>query len=207
MTAMRIAVLGATGATGTLLVDAALEQGLAVTAIARQPGRVPARPGLTTVAADAHDPESIARALTGADVLLSGLGVVKGTPPGILTAGAKAVAASGVPRVIWLGALGTGPSAAVAGPLTRALISLFLRAEVPDKVTADATIIAAGGTVFHAGMLTDGPVAAGRRTLTLDRAPRRFLPVRVSRATVAAAMVEEAVREQFPGQTVTISST
>jgi uncharacterized protein YbjT (DUF2867 family) len=204
---MRIAVLGATGATGTLLVTAALEQGLPVTAIARQPGRVPARPGLTTVAADVHDPESIARAVAGSDVLLSGLGVVKGNPPGVLTAGAKAVAASGVPRVVWLGAVGTGPSADVAGPLTRTLLSVFLRDEVPDKVAADATIIAAGGTVFHAGMLTDGPVAPGRRTLTLDRTPRRFFPGRVSRATVAAAMVEEAVRGQFPGQTVTISST
>ncbi|MEU8231439.1 NAD(P)H-binding protein [Actinoplanes sp. NPDC048967] len=204
---MRIAVLGATGATGTLLVTAALDQGLPVTAIARQPGRVPARPGLTTVAADVHDPESIARAVAGSDVLLSGLGVVKGNPPGVLTAGAKAVAVSGVPRVVWLGAVGTGPSADVAGPLTRTLLSLFLRDEVPDKVAADATIIAAGGTVFHAGMLTDGPVAPGRRTLTLDRTPRRFFPGRVSRATVAAAMVEEAVRGQFPGQIVTISST
>jgi uncharacterized protein YbjT (DUF2867 family) len=203
---MRIAVLGATGATGTLLVTAALEQGLPVTAIARQPGRIPARPGLTTVAADVHDPESIARAVSGSDVLLSGLGVVKGTPPGILTAGAKAVAASGVPRVIWLGALGTGPSADVAGLLTRTMLSVFLRDELPDKVAADATIIAAGGTVFHAGLLTDDRAAPGRRTLTLDQAPRRFFPGRVSRATVAAAMVEEAVREQFPGQTVAVSS-
>ncbi|GAA3918674.1 NAD(P)-dependent oxidoreductase [Actinoplanes auranticolor] len=204
---MRIAVLGATGATGTLMVTAALDRGLAVTCIARQPGRIPVRPGLTTAAADVHDPESIERAVIDCDVVLSGLGVAKGTPPGVLTAGAKAVAASGVPRIIWLGALGTGPSADVAGPLTRALIKLFLRDELPDKVTADATVIATGGTVFHAGLLTDGPATPARRTLTLDRTPRRFLPGRVSRGTVAAAMVEEAVRGHFPGQTVTISST
>ena len=201
---MRIAVLGATGATGQLMVAAALARDLPVTALARDPGRVPARPGLTAVAADVHDPESIARALAGSDVLVSGLGVTPGPGAGTLTAGAKAVVAAGITRVIWLGALGTGPSAAAAGWLTRTMLGIFLRSELPDKVAADATILAAGGTVFHVGPMGDGPAAPDVRTVTLDRAPKRLFPGRVSRATVAAAMVAEAERDHFPGQTVTL---
>lgn len=201
---MRIAVLGATGATGSLMVTAALARGLPVTAVVRRPDRVPARAGLSVVAADVHEPGSIARAIAGSDVLLSGLGA--GKSAGTLTAGAEAVVAAGVERIIWLGALGTGPSAAAAGMLTRTLLGVVLRSELPDKVAADATILAAGGTLFHVGPMKDGPASPDPRTLTLDQTPRRLFPGTVSRATVAAAMVEEAVRQRFPGQTVTVAT-
>ena len=196
---MRIAVLGATGATGRLMVTAALDRQLTVTALARRPEQVPTRPGLTAVAADVDDPDSIARAVAGCDVLLSGLGGA-----GVLAAGAEAAVASGVERIVWLGALGTGPSAAAAGRLTRTVLGLLMRRELPDKVAADATVLAAGGTVFHVGPMGDGPASADQRTRTLDQLPRRLFPVKVSRATTAAAMVEEAVRPRFPGRTVTV---
>lgn len=201
---MRIAVLGASGATGRLLVGEALDSGLEVVALARDPRRVPVadRPGLTKVAADVHDPDSIARAVAGCEVLLSGLGRAKGDTPGTLTAGAKAAAASGVPRIIWLGAYGTGESAPSAGALTRTLLRVVLKSELPDKITADGLVLAAGGTVFHAGPLTDGPAGSGRRTLTLDQTPNRLFPAGVSRATVAAEMIGEAVRPRFAGRTV-----
>ncbi|GIJ46720.1 flavin reductase [Virgisporangium aliadipatigenens] len=192
---MRIAVLGATGATGQLLVTTALERGLDVVALVRDPARVT---GVEAAAVDVHDPDSIARAVKDCDVLLSGLG----GGPGTLTAGARAAVASGVPRIIWLGAVGTGQSARAGGIVTRALMKTAMRKELPDKENADSTIIAFGGTVFHAGMLGNGPVAPARRTLTLAEAPSRMFPASVSRATVAAAMVDEAVRPRFPGMVV-----
>ncbi|MFC0431817.1 NAD(P)-dependent oxidoreductase [Kutzneria buriramensis] len=201
---MRVAVLGASGATGRLLVQEALDRGLEVTAIARDPARIPVPdgPGLTKARADVNDPDSIARAVDGSDVLLSGLGIAKGDKVGTLTAGARAAVASGVPRVIWLGAYGSGQSARAAGVLTRTLLGVFMRAELADKVAADGSVLAAGGTVFHAGPLGDGPSGPKRRTLTLAEAPKRLFPAGVSRATVAAAMVDEAVTPRFPGQTV-----
>ena len=201
---MRIAVLGATGATGKFMVTAALDRGLPVTALARHPERVPVRPGLTAVAADVNDPESVAHAVAGCAVLLSGLGASKGSAAGTLTAGARAAVASGIERIIWLGALGTGPSAAAAGMLTRTMLGVLMRSELPDKVAADATIIAAGGTVVHVGPMSDGPASPARRTLTLDQTPKRLFPDGISRATAAAAMVEEATLGRFGGQTVTV---
>ncbi|GAA3216112.1 NAD(P)-dependent oxidoreductase [Dactylosporangium siamense] len=201
---MRIAVLGATGATGRLMVTAALARGLSVTAVARDPARVPTLPGLTTVAGDVRDPASIAAAVAECDVLLSGLGAVKGSAPGTLTAGAQAAVAAGVDRIIWLGALGTGPSAAPAGALTRTMLRLLMRSELPDKVEADATVIAAGGTVFHVGPMTGGQASPSPRTMTLASLLHRLFPRGVTRATVAAAMVQEAEQARFPGQTVTV---
>jgi hypothetical protein len=71
--------------------------------------------------------------------------------------------------------------------------------EVPDKVEADATVLRAGGTVFHAGPLGQGPVATTPRTVAADDAPRRLFPAGVSRATVAAAMLDEAESPRFAG--------
>jgi hypothetical protein len=199
---MHITVLAASGATGLELTRQALQRGHTVTAIARTPARitVPDSPRLTRVAADVRNPDSIAAALADSTVVVSGLGIAKGDKPGALTAGAKAVTGSWPGRVIWLGAFGTGASAAVAGGLTRTLLK-FLGAELADKVTADSTVLGAGGTVFHAGPLADRPVSATRRTVGLDNVPRRIFPARVGRATVAAAMLDEAQTPRFTGRT------
>jgi uncharacterized protein len=71
---------------------------------------------------------------------------------------------------------------------------------LPDKITADGNVLAAGGTVFHAGPLSLGPLSPHRRTVGLDAAPRSVFPSRVSRATVAAAMLDEAESPRFAGR-------
>lgn len=110
--------------------------------------------------------------------------------------------ASGSQRIIWLGAFGTGASAQAAGWATRKLVHTFLRSELSDKITADTMILRAGGTVFHAGPLTNGPLSDTRRTVDLASVPRRlFLPSRISRATVAAAMLDEAAAPRYAGTT------
>ncbi|WP_435827597.1 NAD(P)H-binding protein, partial [Actinoplanes philippinensis] len=190
---MEITVLAASGATGRELTRQALARGHTVIAIARNPGRIllPAadvsgsndggRPDtgadlreavepsrLIRVAADVRDPESIAAALRGREVIVSGLGVAKGDRPGVLTEGARALAAARPGRIVWLGAFGTGPSAAAAGPLTRTLLRLL--PDRADKEAADAIILGGGGTVFHAGPLSDSPPGAGDLTIVSNNA-------------------------------------
>ena len=197
---MKLTILAASGATGLELTRQALERGHTVTAIARTPGRVavPDSSRLIRVAADVRDPESIAAALAGQQIVLSGLGNAGGAEPGALTAGARAVVAARPARIVWLGAFGTGPSAGAAGAVTRTLLKL-MGGELADKVTADAAVLAAGGTVFHAGPLSNRPPGPTRYTAGLDEAPRRLFPARVSRATVAAAMLDEAENPVRPG--------
>ncbi|MEV0161619.1 NAD(P)-dependent oxidoreductase [Nonomuraea fuscirosea] len=194
---MHLTVLAASGRTGLALTRQALRRGHTLTAIARDPARIdlPGSPGLTKVAGDVHDPASIA-AIVGADsVVLSALGTDQA---GVLLAGAKAVLAAGPRRVIWLGAYGTGESAAAAGAGASVLVRL-LGDRLADKVAADGAVLAAGGTVFHAGVLGDGPEDPGRRTVGLDAAPPFDLGAKVSRESVAAAMLDEAESPRFPG--------
>jgi uncharacterized protein YbjT (DUF2867 family) len=195
---MQLTILAASGGTGRELTRQALERGHTVTAIARTPGRIDVADSarLTRVAADVGDPDSMKAALRDSEVVLSGLGVADGDPPGTLTAGARAVAESQPQRIVWLGAIGTGPSAQAGGLLVRSLFRL-MRAKLEDKVAADAIVLRAGGTVFHAGPLGNGPLSAGRRTVGLDAYPRRIFPAGVSRAWVAAAMLDEAESPRY----------
>ena len=198
---MQLTILAASGGTGRELTRQALERGHTVTAIARTPGRIDVQDPamrLTRVAADVRDPDSMKAALRDSQLVLSGLGVADGDPPGTLTAGARAVTEAHPQRVIWLGAIGTGPSAQAGGLLVRTMFRA-MRGKLDDKVTADAIVLRAGGTVFHAGPLGNGPLSPDRRTVGLDAYPRRIFPAVVSRSTVAAAMLDEAESPRYAG--------
>jgi putative NADH-flavin reductase len=76
---MNIAVFGANGGTGRLLVAAALDAGHTVTALTRHPEDFPIRhTGLNVVGGDVLVSADVSRAVSGADVVLSTLGVPYG---------------------------------------------------------------------------------------------------------------------------------
>ncbi|MFD2462090.1 Rossmann-fold NAD(P)-binding domain-containing protein [Amycolatopsis samaneae] len=56
---------------------------------------IPDTPGLAKIVADVFHTDEIDSALEGNELVLSGLGVPKGTKPGVLTAGARSAVASG----------------------------------------------------------------------------------------------------------------
>lgn len=191
---MKIAVLGASGPTGRQLVTQALARGHEVVALVRDPAKIAdlSAPGLSKARADVTDPSSVVDATRGADALVSGLGVAKGGPADTLTRGARAAALAGVPRLVWLSALGTGASAPAAGPVWPRMLRLLLGKEVSDKEAADRVVLQAGGTSVHAGILTNGELAGRPRVVSLSEARGGLLPGRISRATVAAAMLDQA---------------
>lgn len=194
---MNLTVLAASGRTGVALTRQALRRGHTVTAIARHPDRIdlPDSPNLRKVAGDVNDAASIAAVVDEDSVVLSALGTDRA---GTLLTGALALVAAGPRRVIWLGAYGTGKSAEAAGE-GAGVLAKALGDRLADKVEADNTVLAAGGTVFHAGMLADGPESPRRRTVGLEAAPSFDLGAKVSRETVAAAMLDEAETPRFPG--------
>ncbi len=206
---MRIAVLGATGLTGRQLTLQALTRGHQVVVLARDPAKLDARlrERADTAQVDIHEPDSLSGALEGrnVDALVSGLGLRKGDPADTLVRGAEAVTAGGARHVVWLGALGSGASQRVTGPVIGPVIRLALRAELAAKVEADQHVALHGGTVVHAGLLTNREATDGYRLQTIAAAGRRWLMPSNPRADVAALMLDEAERPAFAGSTVVVA--
>ena len=71
---MRFFILGATGKTGTQLLDLALQNGHSVTAFVRSPRKLPKdRPGLTVIQGSPADVPALAEAMAGHDAVFSTL--------------------------------------------------------------------------------------------------------------------------------------
>lgn len=199
---MRIAVLGATGKVGSVVVSQAAERGHQVVALVRRPEnyRASARSGVEVRAADVTKPESFPD-LSDVDAVISALGISKGDGPGTLRAGADVLAGQKT-RVLWLGALGSGTSTGKGGALYQGIMRLFVGKELAEKADADAIALRGGATVFHAPDLRVGGISAGRRNVPLASYPTPFLPPAASRATVAALMLDEAERPAHRGQII-----
>ena len=195
---MEIVILGATGKTGGQLLIQALARGHNVIAVARDPKKVTAAAGLEVVQADVLKPGSLLQAIGAGRRVISALGVSEGGKGGVLHAGATELLATQPQHVIWMGAVGTGASAKEAGWLTRTLLSL-MGDRLKDKVAADTAILSARATVFHAGPLTNKPMSSTRRTVALREMPKRFFPASISRASVAALMLDEIESPRFAG--------
>jgi putative NADH-flavin reductase len=102
---MRVAVFGATGPTGLLLVRELLGRGHDVVAFARNPSRLPAgNPRMTLVSGELTDRAAIADAVRGCDAVASALGP-HGRSPGLpITAGMRRIVSAmdevGVGRLV-----------------------------------------------------------------------------------------------------------
>jgi uncharacterized protein len=191
---MRIAVLGATGKVGSLVVEQALQRGHQVVALTRNPERYvrPETGAVEVRKADVTDPASFPD-LADVDVVVSALGIRKGDGPGPLVAGAKVLAGLRV-RKLWLGALGSGTSTGAGGGLYQMVMKIFVGKELEEKAAADGIALGGGATVFHAPDLWAGKVSAARRSVPLADYRKPLLPPHASRATVAALMLDEAER-------------
>jgi nucleoside-diphosphate-sugar epimerase len=172
---MRITVFGATGGTGRHVVEQALEAGHQVTAVVRDPARlpVPPRDGLTVATARLDDRAAVQQVVTGADAVVDALGA-RGTGPTtfredtarIVTA---AMRDAGVRRLVVVSASGahtTGDSLPIR-LLVKPLLGWMLRHQFADMRAMEE--------VVHANR--QGAPAGGRERAWLvpdrPRRPRR----------------------------------
>src|SRR5450756_1115809 len=74
---MNVVIFGASGQTGTALVDLALDQGHSVTAFVRDPTRLRrAHPSLRSVVGNVMDPSTLELAVSGQDAVICALGTM-----------------------------------------------------------------------------------------------------------------------------------
>lgn len=120
---MKLTIIAATGGVGRQLLGQAIDAGHNVTAVVRNPGKLPpgatANPAVRVVTADmaAPDPETLATAIAGSDAVLSALGPHNNSDAGITAPGTRAIitamGAAGVRRIV---AISATPVGTVASP-------------------------------------------------------------------------------------------
>jgi putative NADH-flavin reductase len=83
---MKIAVIGATGHAGSRIVDELVRRGHAVTAIVRNPDKVPVHAGVTAVKGDVFDRAGLAKLLAGHDAAVSAVHFTASDPAVLIAA-------------------------------------------------------------------------------------------------------------------------
>jgi putative NADH-flavin reductase len=81
---MKLVVFGATGGTGTKVVERALSAGHDVVAVARRPEAVPPRDRLVIVQCDVLEAPAVAAAMSGGDAVIATIGPASNRKPGTL---------------------------------------------------------------------------------------------------------------------------
>jgi putative NADH-flavin reductase len=202
---MKLAILGASGATGRLLVQKALDAGHTVRALVRDPKKLAAgHPALELVVGDATRGDDVARLVAGCDVTISALGP---TPEQVDVASraAEHVIAAGVRRYVVI----SGAGLDVPGDhkdVTGKIVSFFVRTLSPaifrDKVREHALLAASdvGWTLVRPPRLTNDPATGAFKT-DLTNCPGNS----VSRADLAAFLLQVAGDDGLIGKAPFIS--
>lgn len=207
---MNIAILGATGRTGRLLVDLALEAGHHVRVLARDPAKVHRQHDrLTVVTGDARDAAAISSVVEGTDAVLSALGPVRGGPQNTMAASALGLVGhlSARPgrRLVTLTGAGVphpGDRPKAIDRVIRTILKLSQPQVLQDSV-AHADIVRASNldwTVVRVPRLIDGPAKPVRVGLVGDISPQ------ITRASTARFMLDALTSDRYVRQAPAISN-
>lgn len=198
-----ILLIGGTGFLGGALARRLAGADFRVTLPTRRPERVrhlAVLPTAQIVAADVHDPATLARLMEGQDAVVNLVGILRGNfrrahaeLPGKVAAAARA---AGIARLLHVSALGAAPDAPSSYLQTKAAGEAALQAAFPDATIFRPSVIFGRGDSFltlFARLLRLAPV------VPLACADARFQPVWVE--DVVAAMVASLDRPESRGQT------
>ena len=201
---MNLTILGATGATGTILVERALAAGHHVTALARTPQKLTTtHPNRRAIAGDATDGAAVARALEGADAVISALGATKGA---LMADATRAIVAGagrhGVKRVVVLSSFAVQRER--LGGVAKLMTGLMMGAMIKDKAAGEDLLRASGldWTIVYATLLGGGPATGA--TVVPDGATLG-MSQKIARADVAAFLLDTATGDQYRRASVTIT--
>jgi uncharacterized protein YbjT (DUF2867 family) len=196
---------------GRAVVREAVERGHDVTALVRDPDRLPSSlRSVPTITGDLiREPDVLDRAIQGQSVVISALGVGKSFKSGALiqTTAPAIVAAMrrhGVRRLIFTSAFGVGATYRDTPLLPRLFIATLLRDIYADKNAGESAILQSDldWTVVYPAGLTDGP-STGRYRAG-ERLPLRGFPT-IARADVADFLLRQVDDRTFVRKGVLIA--
>jgi uncharacterized protein YbjT (DUF2867 family) len=196
---MQLTIFGATGGVGQQAVTQALDAGHKVTAVVRDPARLPVTDtaGLTvTTIRDLSEPEPLVDAIAGSDAVISCVGPPGRRADGVATTVTRAIigalATAGVTRFVAVSAQPVGGPPEGESLLGRLLVypivGFVFRDVYRDLGQMEADIRRSGAewTIVRPGRLIDAPTPDERRTVVGGNVPNARS---VSRAAVAAVML------------------
>lgn len=202
---MKIALVGATGFVGTAVTAELLQRGHAVTALARNPGKLAPKPGLTTRALDAYDADAVAAAVEGHDAVVSAFNPGWDAPGlyDLFMKGSAAieagVARSGVKRLLVVG----GAGSLFVAPGVQLVDTPEFASQVPANVVPGAraardalTTLRGNATLDWTFLSPPAMLAPGERTGSYRVGGQELLmagdaPAGISVADLAVAIVDE----------------
>jgi putative NADH-flavin reductase len=193
---MKILILGATGATGLLLVAQSLEQLHQVTVLVRNPSKLNANhKNLTIITGDIFDKNVLTKTLSGQDAVLSALGNGLSLKSHDLITKAvsiliPAMTETNVRRLIFLSALGVGETFVQANFFQKIIFRTFLRSIYADKTRAEKQIHSSSldWTLVYPVVLTN--TAGTGNYKAAEVLSMKGMP-KISRADVADFMVKQ----------------
>ena len=197
---MRVAVLGATGAIGRLVVAELVRRGHEVVALTRSEA-ASSLEGVRWVSGDARDPQAVRALVAGADVVVSALGPRRGDQTLHREVAPLLVAAmrsAGVRRFVGVSGAGIdvpGDRKSRRDRVISALIQRFGGQAVRDKAV-ERQVWAGSGldwTLVRPPRLVDGP-ATGRVEHSAHRSPRR---TSIPRADLAVFLADLVARRDY----------
>ena len=206
-----IAIFGASGATGKLLVERCLASGYEVTALLRTPAKFPLRDRVRVIQGSAFDPAAIRQTIAGADAVLSALGarslkkedVLERAVPLLIAAMDETLAQpKPVRRIIVLGSAGALPNALDKQPAWRRWIvqnlvyKILLKNAVASQIAQyhDLSHSTLDWTMVMPPMLTNTPA---RGVYRIDGEALPPNGSRISRADVAGFMMQQIDNPQW----------
>lgn len=207
---MKIAVIGANGPTGRELVKQGVQRGHEVTAVVRDPGKAQLESGVRVVRGDATKAESLVAAFSGQDAVLSAVGTSKLFKPTTLFSDSvrgilSAMQQTGVRRFIYLTGIGAGDSRG-HGPwyYNGILLPLLLNEIYKDKTRSEESVRASDRqwVIVRPSLLNNKPAQGKLRVAT---SPNGYKGTHISRADVAAFMLDQVTSDQYLGKAVLIS--
>lgn len=209
---MKITVLGATGLTGLLVVQQALDLGHSVTTYARRPGTLAPHPNLRVVVGDLNDTASLETAFRDSEAVISCLGPRRGVKaPGMMSNAMPkilaAMRAAGVPRIAILSAIGVGESRRKTSWLMRRLYPIVAGAVFDDKLKSEKLLAASDRdwTLVYPPILTDGPRTGAVQRRDLNAVQRLDGMAKVSRADTADVLVDAAINGKWSRKTIVVT--
>ena len=206
---MKLLVIGAAGKTGREVVKQALAAGHEVTAFVHQADEYDAA-NVRVVEGDATDGAEIEKAIIGQDAVIDTIGGA--TPYKETTLESSAASAiinamkrNGVRRLVVTSMIGEGESKANASIYERLLLATFLRGADKDKAAMESAVKASDldWVILRPAILNDDAATGNVKVFDAETGEKAH---KITRADLAAFMLEQLSSDQYLHKAVTIAN-